>query len=91
MEVRTATFCRSLHLNCLGSDQIGELDRLGQREFDVLARLFDQRRSLPVYREGLWCCYDCNFYSADIEEVGQHLLTVHQALAPDEEEDTDAH
>ena len=91
MNIRISAFRRLSQLSCFGSEQIGELDRLGSHEYDVLSQLFSQRRSLPVYREGLWCCYDCNFYSVNIEEVKQHLLKVHQALPAEEEDDVYTH
>lgn len=69
-----------------GSEQIGVLDTLGQHEYDILSMLLDQRRALPVYRAGLWCCHECGFYSTDIEAVGHHLLMDHDPAPPDPEE-----
>jgi hypothetical protein len=73
-------------LTCLGSEQIDSLDIMGQHEFDRLAQLFRQRRSLPVYREGIWFCYDCSYYTTDIDEISSHILRFHDPLPPDPEE-----
>jgi hypothetical protein len=86
MDVRVVVSQQPASLTCFGSEDIDTLDMLGQFEFDVLALLFNQRRSLPVYRDRLWYCYDCGFYSLNIEEVGQHLLQHHEPSPPDEEE-----
>ena len=91
MDANARPFQPPLQLTCLGSEQTGSLDTLGQREFDILAHLCHQRRTLPVYREGLWCCYECGFYSADIDEVGRHLLGDHEALPPDAEDEEITH
>lgn len=86
MDSSVLVYQQPLTLTCFGSEEIGSLDSLGQHEYDVLAQLFHERRSLPVYRNGLWCCYDCGFYSIDIEEVSHHLLQCHEACPPDEDD-----
>lgn len=86
MDTIASAMQQQSYLTCVGSDQIGDLDALGQYEFDVLAQLGHHRRPLPIYRDGIWYCHVCDFYSVDLTEVSRHLLTVHEALPSREEE-----
>jgi hypothetical protein len=78
-----------VHLVRRGSAQLESLEILDPYELEVLALLCFHRRTLPVYREGIWYCFDCNYYSADIAAVSRHLLTEHEPFPPDDLDDED--
>ena len=69
-----------------GSDQIRELDRLGDQEYEILSMIQEQRRCLPVNRAGVWHCQECHFYTATLERMQSHLLHFHDPAPADPEE-----
>ena len=56
------------------------------KELSLFRQLTEDRRSLPVYRAGLWVCYECSFESADLRATARHIMRTHGA-APSSEED----
>ncbi len=51
---------------------------LSDEDLAVLIELTHHRRSLPVYHGWCWCCYECEFTSTDLAQVGRHIMQTHR-------------
>lgn len=60
------------------SGHIAELGFLSEAELSVFSRLIRNRRSLPVYRDGYWGCYECPFESENLGTIAIHILRTHK-------------
>ena len=58
--------------------RVVELGSLSDEDLSLFVRLFDHRRSLPVYRGPSWRCYQCQFESADLETMTTHIMRTHK-------------
>ena len=86
METIKASLRGHAYLSSYGSEEIRELDRLGQQDYDILSMIQEHRRCLPVNRSGVWHCQECHFYTVTIEAMGRHLLQFHDPAPPDRED-----
>lgn len=46
-------------------------------ELDAFYQLISNRRSLPVYADGIWCCYECDFHCPSLATMVEHILRLH--------------
>jgi hypothetical protein len=78
MKINFSATARSRDILAFNSGNIAELGFLSEAELSVFSKLIRNRRSLPVYRDGYWACYECPFESDDLGAMAIHILRAHK-------------
>ena len=86
MESYFSTVYQSSEILAVRSENIVEPGFLSESELSLFFRLIRNRRSLPVYRDGFWGCYECSFESMGLGTMVMHIMGAHKP-APRNDED----
>lgn len=81
---------KSHELDILPEDQVEDVIGAGyfsDEQLDAFFQLVTHRRSLPVYANGIWYCYECCFQAGDIQTMSVHILKTHNRAPVNERED----
>ena len=86
MENYFLTAYQSLEMLAVRSENTVELGFLSESELSLFSRLIRNRRSLPVYQDGFWRCYECPFESRGLGNMVMHILRTHKPAPCNDEE-----
>jgi len=77
--MRTIGFPRTADTSNLMPRQINEERALSDKDFDVLLRLIEHHRLLPLHFGRSWRCYECRFKSNSLSGMWTHIMVTHES------------